>query len=797
MKRAFLAVLRTLAFVLPLSLCIVSCEEFDLEEIFGNIIKPSGGDEAESEEYVKDLILRELAEMEVGFICDPNYAEGADSYLFTNGLAMSVSSDSVLGYFVLIDSLDLAEAVWTESKRISIHLDSLYRPVLAVSADSKMLFDYNSDESFSVTSYANDGTAKEVDIPYRQQSATRASTRSSGLDGICNGLNILGIAQNGLGGNSFGHVNFLANMFSKALPEGLPQDFASLTLSGISLTPRVAAFLAKQFGYAAGGPLGWAVFVATGIKTVQDLCNWLVEQKIGQCKPGITSVTLAGKNSVDVRVGFISDGLVHDDTPMYYIQYWQEIDGRRVKVCCTDDKKVEHDFSIETISGLTGGKYGFQIILYPSSFYNNRSVLNFESNIAYKDISPLYLSEVVQEDASYYDGLLTISMKTVTEYLSDEDRVVLSHYDDYGVYVQKGTHAKECCSSKVNKSNEYYINLDFKKSDLDINVEDFKCTPLEAIKFGVYTKDGFGFVKYYDEQDVEISYTDNPDAMTGELVTVSENTAVVKCEYEDCLLWDVQRGVEYFTDTESESLVLGANEEDGNHEFSLEDLKSNTTYRYRAYYDVNGVREYGETKSFKTDRVNFCPDHNHPHMIDLGLPSGTKWACCNVGADVPEGYGGYYAWGETEEKNSYTLETYKYYLGDLNGDGWYCDEEEWLNIGSNISGTSYDVAHVKWGGSWRMPTLSEVQEFWECSWEWTTVNGVSGQKVTGPNGKSIFFPAAGCREGTKVQYRGSSGGYWSGTLNHWDAYVITIERGGVHWIDYGRSHGRTVRPVIK
>ncbi|MBO4315774.1 MAG: hypothetical protein J5867_07425, partial [Prevotella sp.] len=79
--------------------------------------------------------------------------------------------------------------------------------------------------------------------------------------------------------------------------------------------------------------------------------------------------------------------------------------------------------------------------------------------------------------------------------------------------------------------------------------------------------------------------------------------------------------------------------------------------------------------------------------VDLGLPSKTKWASCNVGATKPEEYGGYYAWGETEEKEVYDESTYKYYQND-----------EYVNLGSDISGTEYDVAHVKWGGNWRMPT---------------------------------------------------------------------------------------------
>ena len=208
------------------------------------------------------------------------------------------------------------------------------------------------------------------------------------------------------------------------------------------------------------------------------------------------------------------------------------------------------------------------------------------------------------------------------------------------------------------------------------------------------------------------------------------------------------------------------------------------------------------SKDFRIDD-DLCDDANHVHAVDLGL--SVKWACCNVGASVPEGYGGYYAWGGTEEKSDYTLWTYKYYLGDLNGDGDNYESNEWQYIGSNISGTSYDVARMKWGGGWRMPTLDEIQELFEkCSWEWTSVNGVNGRKVTGSNGNSIFLPAAGYRLGTEVIGRGSLGFYWSGTQGErtgYCAFSLCFNSGGYDWdssfyLDSSlRSHGFAVRPV--
>ena len=165
------------------------------------------------------------------------------------------------------------------------------------------------------------------------------------------------------------------------------------------------------------------------------------------------------------------------------------------------------------------------------------------------------------------------------------------------------------------------------------------------------------------------------------------------------------------------------------------------------------------------------------NAIDLGL--SVKWAEHNVGATKPEEYGGYYAWGETEEKDVYS---------DYDGD-----------IDVNISATEYDVAYVKWGKDWRMPTQKEIAELCDnCSWLWTSINGVSGYQVTGPNGNSIFLPAAGNRYDADVYGRGSVGYYWSGTLRDSDdAFYIAFEEGDWWWDDTERACGFSIRPVTE
>ena len=236
--------------------------------------------------------------------------------------------------------------------------------------------------------------------------------------------------------------------------------------------------------------------------------------------------------------------------------------------------------------------------------------------------------------------------------------------------------------------------------------------------------------------------------------------------------------------------VSAGNKVDGDFSVELTNLEEDKTYYYCTYAYIDGEYYYGEVYTFKTTHTHTsCPDSNHPHAIDLGLPSGTKWACCNIGASSPEGYGGYYAWGETEEKSVYNADTYKYYN----------ENTGFVNIGSDIAGTSYDVAHVKWGGSWRMPTTGQQQELLnKCSSEWTSENGVSGRRFTGPNGASVFLPAAGFRWYGDLYYVGRNGPYWSSSLYPSSddcAYDLYFDSGLPGWSYGNRPIGHSVRAV--
>ena len=175
---------------------------------------------------------------------------------------------------------------------------------------------------------------------------------------------------------------------------------------------------------------------------------------------------------------------------------------------------------------------------------------------------------------------------------------------------------------------------------------------------------------------------------------------------------------------------------------------------------------------------------NGHEYVDLGLPSGLKWATCNVGADLPEEYGEHFAWGEVYTKSEYFEINTR-----TNGKSM-----------SDISGNSiYDVARAKWGGSWRLPTTIELEELKnKCKWEWTTINGKKGYKVTGPNGNSVFLPAAGYRYGSSLYNAGEDGYVWSSSpdessdLIAYSLYFLS-SRHDVGW--FGRFNGQSVRPV--
>ena len=227
----------------------------------------------------------------------------------------------------------------------------------------------------------------------------------------------------------------------------------------------------------------------------------------------------------------------------------------------------------------------------------------------------------------------------------------------------------------------------------------------------------------------------------------------------------------------------------GSYSISVTGLNANTTYYYRAYAIVDGEYKYGEVRSFTTESSSTVTSGD---AIDLGL--SVKWASCNVGANSPEEYGYYFAWGETTAKSSYTdanSVTYDLSTSALKSRGI-------IDAAGNLT-SAYDAATANRGDKWRMPTENEMKELInQCTWEWTSVNGVNGQLVTGPNGNSIFLPVAGCRLDTSLNGAGSYGFYWSASpYGNYGYYACSLRfySGDYFWYNGDRYHGQAVRPV--
>jgi len=200
--------------------------------------------------------------------------------------------------------------------------------------------------------------------------------------------------------------------------------------------------------------------------------------------------------------------------------------------------------------------------------------------------------------------------------------------------------------------------------------------------------------------------------------------------------------------------------------------------------------------------------------VDLGLPSGLKWAKCNLGASKPSDYGDFYAWGEIATKTTWAVwefykwmqsgqSEWKYITKYTIADGetgaiWYDSSGNF--IGDNITTlvAADDAATQQLGSPWRMPTVDEINELLDkCTWTWTTQDGVNGHQVDGPNGNAIFLPATGYISDLFIINRGDLGYYWSSSLSpsSHDASLFYFDSVNHAWAYEHRRCGLSVRPV--
>ena len=304
-------------------------------------------------------------------------------------------------------------------------------------------------------------------------------------------------------------------------------------------------------------------------------------------------------------------------------------------------------------------------------------------------------------------------------------------------------------------------------------------------------------VALYGCQEIEEPINNIPTVTTHEVEKVGTTTAYLTGEISEK---NFVRGKFLLSTTEefTDYIEVDANAKGMQFYADIEGLATGTTY-----YCILSVTD-GRSE-VKGKVVKFTTQNNSvAEIVDLGL--SVKWASFNVGASKPEDYGDYFAWGEIEEKKTYSWETYTWCNGTSQSFTKYCTNSQYGTV-DDIQNLLLedDVAQVKWGENWRIPTESECQELREkCTWTWGEQNGIMGYHVKASNGNSIFLPAAGgswvdSNGYTVDNKRGLYGFYWSSTLgddyNHNACSFYFYENSGYSGSTANRSNGRSIRPV--
>ena len=341
-------------------------------------------------------------------------------------------------------------------------------------------------------------------------------------------------------------------------------------------------------------------------------------------------------------------------------------------------------------------------------------------------------------------------------------------------------------NENMGESVEYVCALEGKKFDVTIDNLEAGVTYYYRYEYD----NGYDKARGDKENFVTVG---KPIVVTNNIVNVTKNSAVLSGSVTNN---DVENKINargFCWSKNANPTISGSHNNNGSSSgtgtssftYNLSYLESNTKYYVRAYAKTDWGVVYGEEKSFVTKgeepEVPEVPNENGYEYVDLGLPSGLKWATCNVGATKPEGYGNYYAWGETKTKVSYISSNSLNYGKQMN----------------DISGNSkYDVATANWGGNWRMPTKAELEELKNnCTWTFTIQNGAYGFKIKSKtNSNSIFLPVGGpivdgCDGGT----------YWSSTpyeYGNLEAFYLTSVNHNPDIYSHYRYIGRPVRPVF-
>lgn len=383
---------------------------------------------------------------------------------------------------------------------------------------------------------------------------------------------------------------------------------------------------------------------------------------------------------------------------------------------------------------------------------------------AYKSVNIITLDAAdITTNSAVLRGSINLDGKSITEkgFVVYTDENSVTEYDVAGNEIGEFS----CHISELEDGAAYYYKAYMIVADETFYGEEKSFTTLEEIVITI------------------------PEVVTVSVTEVTENTAILTGEVvSDGGAEVVERGFiwndHYDGEGSIEDFIVEVGSGVGVFTYQLTGLQQNTEYYFLAYAINSEGEALGQNIYFTTLEGEEDNIINGYEYVDLGLPSGLKWAVHNVGASAAEDYGDYYAWGEIETKDSYTQQnsvTYGMSMEDISGD------------------PQYDVARALWGETWRLPTRDEQKELLDnCTWEWTSQNGVNGYLVTGSNGNSIFLPAAGYKENSSHTEVGEYGYYWSSTPqsnSNLGAYYLYMSESSKLSYYYARVAGQSVRAV--
>lgn len=393
---------------------------------------------------------------------------------------------------------------------------------------------------------------------------------------------------------------------------------------------------------------------------------------------------------------------------------------------------------------------------------------------------------------------------------------VVSGQFSFGGYVALNIHPVRL--GIVNISPEYKFGLKLASPiSLNWNInqkgpDEMLYKTLEANPLGVYWTRSFNLSFEFGKPGVSTPLFPNVSTLNGDTpiytmrhVPSFKNTVAkydrgelaVSTDIQNKVIYPVQLGFALVNDinkevVETQYKVGGYTESPANMEHIFKVDLSEASYTVIPLIKWRGIEMFG----FPSARyLGLCPDEDHPHLIDLGLPSKKMWSCCNHGASSPDASGLYLAWGESSEKSYYKYRTYQFWNDKNDNDRW--DEGEFDDIGSNIQRTEYDPVHAS-DNRLGMPTKEEYQELISnCKWEPYTYNDQKGSLLIGPNGKHLFLPAVGMMVDYDLVQNGN-GRYWTSNVDpadHCDALLLSFSDSNAEFVAGDRHNGRTIRPI--